>query len=52
MSIHLGKCEFFKVLILMKSVALRKSKIVYRFGLSECNRIKDYKFSQSFTVTT
>ena len=22
--------------------ALRKAKIVYNFGLSECNRVKDY----------
>ena len=23
-------------------IALRKAKIVYNFGLSECNRIKEY----------
>ena len=26
-------------------IALRKAKIVYNFGLSECNRVKVYKLS-------
>ena len=27
--------------------ALRKTKIVYNFGLSECNRVKGYNFGLS-----
>ena len=31
---------------LFNLIALRKAKIVYNFGLSECNRVKDTKIIQ------
>ena len=31
----------------LKTIALRKAKIVYNFGLSECNRIKGVGFANS-----
>ena len=32
------------VLVLLNPIALRKAKIAYNFGLSECNRVKMQKF--------
>ena len=31
---------------LFNPIALRKAKIVYNFGLSECNRVKLYRYSR------
>ena len=30
-------------MLTLNPIALRKAKIVYNFGLSECNRVKAYK---------
>ena len=35
-----GENSFCQELILINPIALRKTKIVYNFGLSECNRVK------------
>ena len=36
--------------ILVNPIALRKAKIVYNFGLSECNRVKFlFDFTESLT---
>ena len=35
--------QFFSLLSDINPIALRKAKIVYNFGLSECNRIKHPK---------
>ena len=45
-SLYHGSCKAFKI---SNDVALRKTKIVYNFGLSECNRIKmnGYTFRKS-----
>ena len=38
-TIYLEKC-YCIILFFFKPIAHRKAKIVYNFGLSECNRVK------------
>ena len=38
---------YLEVIIFFNPIALRKTKIVYNFGLSECNRVKVNKDTSS-----
>ena len=40
------QADFAEVIAYINPIALRKAKIVYNFGLSECNRVKN----QSLTI--
>ena len=45
-----GKVKYI-IKLQINSTALRKAKIVYNFGCSECNRVKDFKTGCSTEVT-